>query len=379
MERTEQPDERERHASNLELFLDLVFVFAVTQIAGLFATDTGPAGFGRSLLLAWLVWWLWSQFTWLGTAIDLGDRSLNQFLILAAVPLALLMAVAIPHAYAETGPEFAGAFLAVNLWALAIQGRGLWNNPVTRTAWMGYAPLAAVAPCLVLLGAAFEQGPRTAIWSFVAVFEIASAIQSGRRTRAGDGTWTIDPLHFAERHALFVIISLGEVLVAVGVAASDHHLDVGRGAGVATAVSVACVLWWTYFAYVPGVLERVLRESLDRARTARNLLSFGHFPVIIGIVLYAVAAKHAVVHPGAALGTSDRSAMAISVAAFLGGLLGLQWQVARRLAPERVVAIAVIAGLCVVGVDLAGGVLLAAVGVTLACSQAITLRRFTRS
>ena len=173
--------ESERHASNLELFLDLVFVFAVTQIAGLLATDTGPAGFGRGVLLAWLVWWLWSQFTWLGTAINLQDRSLTQFLVLAAVPMALLMAVAIPDAYGDTGFEFAGAYLAVNLWALGIQGRGLWNEQTTRTAWLQYAPLATLAPVLVLVGAAFDRGPRTLIWSVVAAFDIASAILAGRR------------------------------------------------------------------------------------------------------------------------------------------------------------------------------------------------------
>ncbi len=154
-----------RHATNLELFLDLVFVFAVTQIAGVLASVSDLAGFGRGLLLAWLVWWLWSQFTWLGTAIDLTDHSLTQFLILAAVPLALLMAVAIPDAYGVTGREFAGAYLAVNLWAIAIQGRGLWSVPSTRRAWLQYAPLAALAPCLLLLGAFFGSRSSSAVSS----------------------------------------------------------------------------------------------------------------------------------------------------------------------------------------------------------------------
>jgi len=127
-------DDGGRHATNLELFLDLVFVFAVTQVAGVLASDLTWAGFGRGLLLAWLVWWLWSQFTWLGTAVDLSGRSAAQFLVLATVPLALLMAVALPDAYGSTGVEFAGAYLAVNLWALGIQGRKLWGEPATRAA-----------------------------------------------------------------------------------------------------------------------------------------------------------------------------------------------------------------------------------------------------
>ena len=109
------------------------------------------------------MWWLWSQFTWLGTAIDLAGRSLTQLFILATVPLALLMTVAIPHAYGDTGLEFAGAYLAVDLWALAIQGRGLWSVESTRQAWLQYAPLASLAPCLLLAGAFLDRGPRTAV------------------------------------------------------------------------------------------------------------------------------------------------------------------------------------------------------------------------
>ena len=371
----------ERHATNLELFLDLVFVFAVTQIAGVLAGVDDLAGFGRGLLLAWLVWWLWGQFTWLGTAIDLTDRSLTQFLILAAVPLTLLMSVAIPGAYGDTGLEFAGAYLAVNLWAIAIQGRGLWSVPSTRRAWLQYAPLAALAPCVLLLGAFFDEGPRTVIWCVVAAFDIVSAILGSRRGASGESAWTIDPVHFVERHSLFVIISLGEVLVAVGVAASAVPLDTAVGLGLVAAVSVACVFWWTYFSYLPGVIEARLRDNhgADRARVARNMFSFGHFPLIFGIVLYAVAAKHAVVHPDAPLGTSDLFALGASIAFFIGGLVGLHWQAARRIAPERVVAIVIVTVLCATaGPHMSGAVLIALVAVIIALSHSVTLRRFTR-
>ncbi len=376
----ETEDQAERHASNLELFLDLVFVFAVTQIAGLFASDSGPGGFARALLLAWLVWWLWSQFTWLGTAIDLEARSLTQLLILAAVPLALLMAIAIPHAYGDTGLEFAGAYLTVNLWALGIQGRGLWDVPATRTAWLQYVPLAALAPILVLVGTAFDRGPRTLIWCVVAAFDIGSAILAGHRGGDGDTQWTIDPVHFVERHSLFVIISLSEVLVAVGVAASEVRLTTEIGLGVIAAVSTACAFWWSYFSYVPGVIETVLRESIDRGRVARNMFSFGHFPIIVGIVLYAVAAKHVVAHPGHELATPDLVALGGSIAAFLGGFVGLQWQAARRVVPERVASILIVAALCVlVGPYIPGALLVALVAGEIAVSHAITLHRFTRN
>jgi low temperature requirement protein LtrA len=215
------------------------------------------------------------------------------------------------------------------------------------------------------------------VWCAVAVFNVASAILGAQR-----GEWRIDPVHFAERHALFVIISLGEVLVAVGTATAGLHLTTEIGAALLAGVAVACALWWAYFAFVPGVVERTLRatRSLDRGRVARDLFTFGHFPIVFGVVLYAVAAKHVVAHPQANLGEGDLAALATSVAFFLGGLLGVQWQVVRRLAPERLVVIAGVAVLCAtVGPEVSGTLMVAAVALVLAIMQVITLRRFDRS
>jgi low temperature requirement protein LtrA len=369
-----------RHATNLELFLDLVFVFAVTQVAGVLAADMSVAGFGRGLLLAWLVWWLWSQFTWLGTAIDLGGRSATQFLVLATVPLTLLMAVALPGAYGPSGLEFAGAYLAVNLWALAIQGWGLWREPTTRGAWLRYAPLAALAPLVLLGGAFLPEGARFGVWCAVAAFSVASAV-AGARGQEGKIAWTVDPGHFTERHALFVIISLGEILVAVGASAAGVRLTPAVGAGLLAAVAVACVFWWTYFAFVPEAVERALRlaKPFDRGRIARDRFTFGHFPIVFGLVLYAVVAKHVVAHPSDPPSGGDLVVLTGAVAFFVGGLLGLQWRAMHRLAPERVAAIGAVAVLCwVAGPRVPGAVLVAVVAVIVAIMQAITLRRYDR-
>jgi low temperature requirement protein LtrA len=376
----EAAEESGRRATNLELFLDLVFVFAVTQVAGMLASDMSAAGFGRGLLLAWLVWWLWSQFTWLGTAIDLSGRSTAQFLVLATVPFTLLMAVALPGAYGSSGLEFAGAYLAVNLWALAIQGWGLWREPVTRAAWLHYVPLAALAPLVLFIGAFLPEGARVAVWCAVAVFNVASAVAGGRG-QEGKTAWTIDPGHFSERHALFVIISLGEILVAVGVAAAAAHLRPAVGVGLVAAVAVACVFWWTYFAFVPEAGERALRLAPrhDRGRVARDRFTFGHFPIVFGLVLFAVVAKHVVAHPTDSPSDGDLLALAGAVAFFVGGLLGLQWQAVHRLAPERLAAIGAVAVLCwVAGPRIPGEALLFIVAVIVAIMQAITLRRYDR-
>src|SRR6267142_4844526 len=99
-------DETQRHATNLELFLDLVFVFAVTQIASLVGHDLTFAGAARGLLIAWLVWWQWSQFTWAGSAMDLQERTATRVLVLCTIPATLTMAVSIPNSFHESGRWF---------------------------------------------------------------------------------------------------------------------------------------------------------------------------------------------------------------------------------------------------------------------------------
>ncbi len=369
----------ERHATNIELFLDLVFVFAVAQIVSALASDPSPAGFGRGLLLAWLVWWLWSQFAWLGTAIDLARDSRNQLLVLITVPLTLLMAIAIPAAYGDSGVQFAAAYLVVNLWCLTIQGQAVWSDPVTRSAYLQYAPVAMIAPVLLLVGSFFEGGIRLAVWCLVAVITVASALSAARGNEEGKSAWRINASHFAERHALFVIISLGEVVVAIGVAAAGASAGfaIVIGLGVLVAAALACSLWWAYFAFVPRAAEHALARAPDheRGRVARDLFTFGHFPIVFGIMLYALTAKHVVADPFHHLGASDLFALAAAVALFAGGLTLLRWRNVHSVGFERPIAIVIVALICAAGLFLPGLVVVAAVTVVLVVMQAVTLRR----
>ena len=376
----EAREEEGRHATNLELFLDLVFVFAVTQVAAFLADDLTWRNAGRGVLLAWLVWWLWSQFTWLGAAVDLGDRSLAQYLVLLAVPPALLMVVALPDAYGDAGRQFAAAYLVVNLWCLAIQGRNVWASDPMRAAWLRYLPLAALAPVALFAGSFLEGDARVAVWAAVAVFNIASAVAAG----TGDETneWQVDPTHFAERHALFVIISLGEVVVAIGATATGLDLSTTVGSALVACTALACLFWWTYFAYVPDVVEHQLARATPRRRgqVARDLFTFGHFPVVFGLVLFSVVAEEVVSHPLEPLPVAGRCVLAGAVAGFVGGLAVLQWQTVHRVSRERSLSVAGVALVCwLVGPHVDAVVLVVLVGLVVAAQQLYTYRSFVRA
>ena len=375
-------EETQRHATNLELFLDLVFVFAVTQIASLVSHDLTVAGSARGLLIAWLVWWQWSQFTWAGSAADLQQRAVTRILILCTIPATLTMAVSIPNAFHSSGhegsalpdsaPWFGVAYMAVQLLVLAMQGTEAWHDASTRRAFIDFVSFASIAPLLVVAGGFTHDGLRVALWIAAALVNVVSAI------RGASGEWVINPVHFAERHTLFVIISLGEALIAIGATASDIGLTQRVFVALVAATAVACVLWWVYFAFIPEVAEHTLEHSrtAQRGRIARDLFTFGHFPIVTGIIAYAVVVKHMVADPTHALPYADRSLLILAFVMLLGGCLHIQWQVTRRLAIERFAAVAAMAAWLLIGASLPGSAAVAGIAAILAVMQSITWRRF---
>ena len=201
-----------RHASNLELFLDLVFVFAVTQVTAFVAAHLSLGGVGKGALLGFLVWWQWTAFTWAGTATDFQTDARARLVVLAMVPATLIMAISVPAALDGQGLVFSGAYFVVQSFLLALQGLESGRTPEGRKAWLRYMPLAALAPGVLVVGGLVHGTARLATFLVVAAVMVGSALVAA----GADAQWQIDPTHFAERHALFVIITLGEVVVAIG-------------------------------------------------------------------------------------------------------------------------------------------------------------------
>lgn len=372
----------QRHASNLELFLDLVFVFSVTQVTSFVASNLSTGGVAKGMLLGFLVWWQWTGFTWAGTAIDLQSNARARVVVLAMVPAMLVMAITVPRSLSNQGRWFATAYFVVQLLVLVIQSLDAVKSVETRRAFVRYAPLAAIAPTLLFVGGFFDGTARLVIWIVVAIGMITSALSA---TERNGSAWAIDATHFAERHALFIIITLGEVVVAIGATAASiaeaKNLEGSLLSAVVASTAVACVLWWAYFGFVPAVIELRLREAAPGARAAiaRDVGSFGHFPLVFGLILYAVVAKHVITNADEHLDVADRWVLVAAMVLFVGGQLLIQFRVVGRLAPERFAALAVIALLAGLGGVLRGPLVVGLVAVTLAAMSLITARRFLTS
>jgi low temperature requirement protein LtrA len=326
-------EEEERKTSYLELFFDLIFVFAFTQVALLILEDTSEAGFARSALVLALVWWAWSAYTWMTNAIDI-ESLVVRLIVLAAMAAAFFMALAVPDAYQDEGVWFAVAYFTVRVLHIALFGWGVRDDPGQRRALLRLAPWFLCAALVVLAGGFVDGDARAYVWLGALVIDVAGTLapaQAGFRVSAS---------HFAERFALIVIIALGESIVAIGVATANLERDWAFAAAVAIAFAGVAALWWSYFDFTAIAAERSLKRARPEARAplARDVFTFFHYPIVLGIILYAVAAKKTLADPGEPLSESGRWALGLGVAVFLLGFVLARFRALRRVAWERIVA-----------------------------------------
>ena len=309
--------DRAQGATFVELFFDLVFVYAVTQLTATVLHDLSWTGVGKAALLFWLVWWSWTQFTW---TLNLADTEhvWVQLPVLAATAVAFFLAQAVPDAYTSAGGWFAASYVVVRLVGLGLQEWVYLGDREQERALSIWARASLVGLALVLVGGFVGGQARVWLWVGALVADIGAAALAGR------GSWQLDPSHFAERHGLIVIIALGESLIAAGVATAG--LDRGPSFAVTTAgaVVLTCALWWTYFGVLHGALHSAMaRQGPDaRGQFARDVFSLWHAAVVAGVIGIAVGFEAAIVHPDRTLTSAASLALAFGVVLFLGGMTG---------------------------------------------------------
>ena len=344
-------DISELNVSPLELFFDLVFVFAVTQTVSLIEHDPTVTGVLGGALVFFMLWWAWQQYTW-GINLIGNERVVVQLALILAMGISLFMALVVPDAFGDDARLFGIAYSLVLFLGLALFYAGL-DTMDARRALLQYLPLAAAGGVVVLVGSFLSPTWRVAAWVAGMALELLA-------TRAAQGyDFKIRPGHFAERHGLFVILALGESIVAIGLTAVelDRSLEVAIALGAAFLGAVT--IWWFYFGRFAGRAEEALRATAGIAGTtmARDLYTMGHFPVVFGIVLYAVAAEEVVSHPADPLSTSGQWIFALAVALVVFGLLGAMKRAGGPLLWESVIAALVVIAVTLV-VPIAGWALI---------------------
>lgn len=281
-------------ATFVELFFDLVFVFAITQVAHYAAHHLDGIGLSRTLVVFWLIWWGWTQFTWALNAADT-DHHHVRVGTLVSTAVAFAMAVSVEQAFAANSAAlwFALSYVGVRILGLGLYYRVVSSNADQRAAVAAFASLSVLGLFSVLLGAFLDPSIRIWIWVGALAFDVAAAWIAGNAH-----AWGLHAGHFAERHGLIIIIALGESLIVAGSALTSDPSFPLMSVG-ALALLLTFVLWWTYFGWVREALEERLKEAKGRPRAqlGRDTYSLLHFPLVSGIVALAVGLE-AALHPG---------------------------------------------------------------------------------
>jgi low temperature requirement protein LtrA len=300
--------QREQRVTPLELFFDLVFVYAITQVTLLMSDDPTWSGLGGGLLVLAALWWAWTGYAWLTNTLEPEEGPVRAGMF-AAMAAMLVVALAVPEAFDADAVLFGVAYLIVRLLHIVLYAIAGKQDPDLLAAVLRFAPPALLGP-VIIVAAGFVDGPaQAALWVVALTIDYLGALR-GR----GQG-WRISPAHFAERHGLILIIALGESIVAIGVSAAGVSLSPSIVAAAVLGVAIIAALWWAYFDVYAVFLQRQLSQSSGaaRARLARDAYSYFHLPMIAGIVLFALGLKKTIEHVGDPLAT-------VPAVALCGGL-----------------------------------------------------------
>ncbi|MEO3755504.1 low temperature requirement protein A [Streptomyces sp. B6B3] len=277
-----------------ELFFDLVFVYAITQVTALMAADPTALRMLGGLVVLALLWWCWCCFAWLGNVVR-ADSGVLPVVLVTVMAVVLVVSLAVPEVYADADGGlpvplvFVLGYTAVRLLHLVSYWVSSPNDGELRATLRRTALVSVLPPCVLLLvGCGLSGYPQVLLWLGAVAIDYLGIYVTG-----GSGWRVTSPAHFAERHGLIVIIALGESIVAMGVAVEGFHLSTPMLAAAAAGLLVAAGLWRLYFGQVSEVAEHRLaaRDGDARTRLARDVYTFLHLPLVAGVVIAALGMK----------------------------------------------------------------------------------------
>jgi low temperature requirement protein LtrA len=313
---SQQETEPTTRVTTLELFFDLVFVFTLTQLTDVFVHHLDGVGLARVLLMLGVIWWMYSGYAWLTNAVA-PNSTTRRTLLLTGMAGFLIIALAIPDAFGDSGWAFGVGYLVVDLVHSTLFLRA--DNRESARAMYGLAPINLGSALLILAGGFLPGAFRYALWSAAFALQIATPYLHRIALHS------IATRHFVERHGLVVIIAIGESIVSIGLGFAGLEIGLGVILVAVLGLCIAYYLWWAYFARDDERSAQVLgaiNDPLRKARVALRGWGYAHYPILLGIVLLSAGVKKTVGH--AFDSTSWTTAVALGAGAALF-LLGHAW------------------------------------------------------
>jgi low temperature requirement protein LtrA len=344
-------DGEEQRATPLELFFDLVYVFAITQLSHRLLDHLTIEGALETLFLLLAVWWAWIYTTWVTNWFD-PDRLPVRLMLVAVMLASLVMSVAIPEAFGERGLMFALAYVAIQVGRTVFVVIALDRSSTLVKSFQRILAWFTIPAVLWVVGGLLEGEARYVLWVLALALEYAGPV-TGYYTpglgRSATGDWTVEGGHLAERCQLFVIIALGESILVTGTTFGEIEASTATVAAFVVAFVGSAALWWIYFARAAETAREVFASSEDPGRIARSAYTYFHLPMIAGIIAVAAGDELVVAHPYY-LGTPASIALTLGgTALYLAGHAFFKWTVLGELSFSRLVAIVALAVLIPVG------------------------------
>lgn len=307
--------------TNVELFFDLVYVFAVTQLTLHLLQVPTPTGALQTLLLLAIVWLPWVYTTWLTNWLDPERLPVRATLLVLALA-SLVMSAALPQAFTTRGLAVGGAYafmqIGRSVFAVgALRGQQLRRNYERILVW------CIVSGALAILGGLVAGHAREACWAGAVAVDLTGGVVGFfvpgiGRSRTQE--WTIDGAHFAERCQAFLLIALGESIVAIGTTLSaSSAVTVREMAAFAVTSASTGALWWLYFDRSAELGAQILARSSDPGRLGRSAFGLTHPVMVAGIIVCAAGSERVIAHPTVSTGAVTTWMILGGAALFIAG------------------------------------------------------------
>ncbi|RSM90835.1 low temperature requirement protein A [Kibdelosporangium aridum] len=334
-------------ATNLELFFDLVFVFALTQVTALMADAPSWHGLLRGALLLSVIWWSWIGYSWLSNWVK-ADEGLARSAMLAAMAAMFLLALAIPEAFDDLpggldGPlVLAFCYLLVRVVHVWLFWIAAGEEAELRAQLVRFAPSMIAGTALLAVASQLSGAAQTAVWAAAVVADYGGTMLIGTKG------WRLPSAkHFAERYGLIIMIALGESIVAIGVGVTHLAISWPIILAAILGLAIAGALWWSYFDTHVLAAEQALAEARgdERVRMGQIAFTYLHLPLMIGIVMLALGLKKVLGYVGGENGHTLADplygpplwAMYGGVALFMFAYVGIGWRTKHVFKVERVI------------------------------------------
>ncbi|MGN6137273.1 MAG: low temperature requirement protein A [Ralstonia sp.] len=333
--------------TNIELFFDLVFVFAVTQLSHLLIGNFTLQGGAQALLLMLAVWWVWIFTSWVTNWLD-PDKLAIRMLMLVLMTGGLLLSASLPQAFGSRGLAFALAYVFMQfgrtvffLWAVRGESLPMRRNFQRIATWLG------ISAVLWLAGGLSDDSVRWACWIIALTIEWLGPSMGFYTPGLGRSTtndWNVEGGHMAERCSLFIIIALGESVLVTGSTFAGLDWTAENIAAMAMSFIGSLAMWWLYFDTIAERGAHTMSHSADPGRLARLAYTYIHVVLVAGIIVGAVADEFVLAHPVGHAHEGTTLAVLGSAALYLLGNLLFKWAIFGRLRPAHVVGLVVLGG-----------------------------------